>query len=65
MNEKKMERTMDKWMRGVHPKKGALHKQLGMPEGKKIPTELLERKAKSAKGLLKKRVELALRYRGK
>jgi hypothetical protein len=53
-----------KWMQNVHPEKGALHRQLGIPEGQKIPTSTLERDA-HAGGKLGKRANLALRYRGK
>jgi len=53
----------DKWMQKVHPKKGALHRQLGIPSGDKIPTGLLREKAKAG-GTLGKRANLALRYRG-
>lgn len=27
----------EKWIQGMHMKKGALHKELGVPQGKKIP----------------------------
>lgn len=54
---------VDKWMQDVHPKKGALHKQLGIPADKKIPTSTLRSNAKKG-GLLGKRANLALRYRG-
>lgn len=57
--------SVDKWMQDVHPKKGALHKQLNIPEDKKIPTKTLEKAAHSSKPLLEKRANLALRYRGK
>lgn len=53
----------DKWMQDVHPKKGALHKQLDIPQGKKIATSTLHAAAKKG-GLLGKRANLALRYRG-
>ena len=53
----------DKWMQTVHPKKGALHKQLGIPQSKKIPTSTLH-SAASKGGKLGKRANLALRYRG-
>lgn len=53
-----------KWMQNVHPQKGALHRELGISESKRIPTSLLEEKA-HAGGKLGKRANLALRYRGK
>lgn len=31
------------WIQGAHANKGALHKQLGYPESKKIPVGVLER----------------------
>lgn len=56
---------VDKWMQGVHPKKGALHEQLGIPQGQKISTRTLEKATHSPNALLDKRANLALRYRGK
>lgn len=53
----------EKWMQDVHPKKGALHEDLGIPQDKPIPTSLLREKAK-APGKLGLRARLALRYRG-
>jgi hypothetical protein len=38
----------EKWIQGMHMKKGALHKELGVPEGKKIPEKKL--KAAEKKG---------------
>lgn len=40
-----------------HP--GALHKQLGVPEGEKIPAKKLEKAAHSSNALLRKRANLA------
>lgn len=37
----------EKWIQGAIKKKGALHKELGVPEDKKIPKKKL---AKAAKG---------------
>lgn len=54
---------MANWMQNVHPKKGALHQQMGIPAKKGIPTEALRIAAKKG-GLLGKRANLALRYRG-
>jgi len=56
--------SVDHWMQDVHPKKGALHKEMGIPEGKKIPTAALEKATHSGSGLESKRANLALRYRG-
>ena len=44
-----------------HP--GALHKELGVPEGKKIPAKKLEKAAK-AKGKLGQRARLAETLKG-
>lgn len=49
-------------MEHVHPKKGALHKEMGIPEGEKIPAAKLE-KAAHVGGLLGKRARLAEEYR--
>ena len=43
----------------LHLKKGALHKQLGVAEGKKIPTGRLAKAAHSSDPLLKKRAVFA------
>ena len=32
----------EKWIQGAIKKPGALHKELGVPEGKKIPAKKLE-----------------------
>lgn len=46
------------WIRGMHMKKGALHEQLGVPQGKKSPaSKLAVHKGDSA--LLRKRKALA------
>ena len=61
------------FIQGAHIKKGALHRQLGYPEGEKIPLGLL-REIKSANvgthvrgrtvtPLLKKRVNFAINIR--
>lgn len=55
----------DHWMQDVKPKKGALHRELHIPEGRKIPTRRLEEATHSDSGLERKRANLALRYRGK
>ena len=52
-----------KWIQGMKMKKGALHKQMGVPEGEKIPVAKL--KVAAAKGgTLGKRANLALTFRG-
>jgi hypothetical protein len=47
-----------KWIQKMHMKKGALHKEMGVPEGKKIPAKKLD-KASKAGGKLGKRARLA------
>lgn len=47
-----------KWIQAMNMKKGALHKELGVPEGKKIPKKTLT-KASAKKGMLGKRANLA------
>ena len=46
------------WIAGAVKKPGALHKQLGIPQGKKIPPGLLE-KAANKGGKLGQRARLA------
>jgi hypothetical protein len=55
-----------KWMNKIHPKKNALHHQMGIPAGQPIPDERLHAitNSDSSSPLLKRRAELALRYRG-
>jgi hypothetical protein len=52
-----------KWIQGMHMKKGALHKELGVPESKKIPERKLTAAAKK-KGLEGKRARLAETLKG-
>lgn len=49
---------MADWIKGAIKHPGALHKQLGVPEGQKIPTSLLKRAA-GAGGTLGRRARLA------
>lgn len=49
----------EKWIQGMHMKKGALHKELGVPEGEKIPAKKLEKAAHRKSPLLAKRAKLA------
>ncbi len=48
----------EKWIQGAIKKPGALHKEMGVPEGKKIPAKKLEAAAKKG-GKLGKRARLA------
>lgn len=52
-----------KWISKAISKPGALHKQLGVPEGKKIPAKTLAKAAK-APGKLGQRARLAKTLRG-
>lgn len=51
------------WIAGAIKKPGALHKELGVPEGKKIPEKKLEAAAKK-KGVEGKRARLAETLKG-
>ena len=51
------------WIAGAIKHKGALHKQLGIPKGEKIPAVTLA-KATKAPGKLGKRARLAITLRG-
>ncbi len=55
--------STDKWIQGAIKKPGALHKQLGVPEGKKIPAKKLAKAAK-APGKLGQRARLAETLKG-
>jgi len=48
----------EKWIQGAHIKKGALHKELGVPQGDKIPKGKLAKAAKAG-GKEGKRARLA------
>lgn len=52
-----------KWIQEAIKHPGALHKELGVPEGKKIPAKKLAKAAK-APGVLGKRARLAETLRG-
>jgi hypothetical protein len=49
----------EKWIQKMHMKKGALHEELGVPKGKKIPAKKLEKAEHSKNPKLKKRAQLA------
>ena len=59
-----MEKKPKKWIQAMNMKKGALHKEMGIPEGKKIPEKKLEKAEKSKNPLLAKRANLAKTLRG-
>lgn len=48
-----------KWISSAIKKKGALHKELGVPMDKKIPKNKLEKATHSKNPLVKKRANLA------
>lgn len=50
---------MAKWIQKMHMKKGALHRELGVPEGEKIPESKLQAAAKKT-GTEGKRARLAI-----
>lgn len=47
------------WMKNAVKHPGALHKELGVPQGEKIPAKKLEKAANSSNPTLKKRAVLA------
>lgn len=52
-----------KWIQNLNLKKGALHAQMGVPQGQKIAPEALEEAAEKG-GTLGKRARLAETFRG-
>lgn len=55
-------RRKKKWIQATHLRKGALHRQLGIPAGEKIPVSLLH-EVEHAPGKLGRRARLALTLR--
>jgi hypothetical protein len=53
-----------KWIAGAVKHPGALHKQLGVPQGEKIPEKKLSKAAHSSNPLLAKRAHLAQTLKG-
>jgi hypothetical protein len=53
----------DHWIQGAIKHPGALHKELGVPQGKKIPSSKLK-KAESMGGKVGKRARLAETLKG-
>lgn len=51
------------WIQGAHMKKGALHEEMGVPQGQPIPAARLQ-KAESAPGILGRRARLAATLKG-
>lgn len=58
----KADKGSDKWIQGAVKKPGALHKALGVPEGKKIPAKKLAIKSTDSP-LMKKRKTLAKTFK--
>jgi len=50
---------MANWIKGAIKHPGALHKELGVPQGKKIPEAKLEKAEKSKNPTLRRRADLA------
>ena len=50
---------MANWIKGAIKHPGALHRELGVPQGKKIPEAKLEKAEKSNNPTLRKRANLA------
>jgi hypothetical protein len=65
--------VVEKWIQGAHPKKGALHRQLGIAEGRHITDKFLKEivqtpignkaRGRTVTPLLKKRVNFAFNVR--
>lgn len=49
----------EKWIQKATKNKGALHRELGVPEGKKIPDKKLKKAEKSKNPKTRKRAVLA------
>lgn len=49
----------EKWIQKMGMKKGKLHRELGVPEGEKIPAKKMARAAKSKSPTIRKEVSLA------
>lgn len=54
-----MGRATKQWIQDMHMKEGALHKTLGVPEGKKIPEKKIIKAENSTNPLTRKRANLA------
>lgn len=57
-NLTKEDQMTEKWIQGAIKNKGSLHKTLGVPQGKKIPTAQLKKAEHSKNGTTRKRVVL-------
>lgn len=54
----------NKWIAGATKNKGALHRNLGVPEGQKIPAKKLASAAKSTNPTIAKEAALAKTLKG-
>jgi hypothetical protein len=54
-----MKKKAKNWIAAATKNKGALHRELGVPEGKKIPAKKMAKAAKSKNPKTRKRVALA------
>lgn len=54
----------EKWIGKIGMKKGALHKNLGIPENKKIPEKKLNKAAHSSNPTIARRARLAKTLKG-
>jgi hypothetical protein len=54
----------EKWIQKMHMKKGALHKELNVKKGEKIPEKKLEKAEHSKNKTLRRRANLAKTLRG-
>ncbi len=52
------------WIAGAIKHKGALHEELDVPQGEKIPQSKLREALKSSNPLLKKRANFAMELKG-
>jgi len=59
-----MAEKKEKWIQEMHMKKGALHRELGVKEGKKIPENKLKKAEHSKNPKLAKRAHLAETLKG-
>ncbi len=53
----------DRWMEGAVKHPGALHRELGVPQGQKIPAKKLAAAASSSNPLERKRAALAKTFK--
>lgn len=61
--EAKKAKKSKNWIQGTKLKKGALHDDLGVPRGEKIPLAKVQAAANSDDPTLRRRAQLALNFR--